>query len=140
MIASAYCRILVRFAKKPECVGIVRTQAEALFEVDDRLSPLHLRGRQPSAVNQGLGIVGLGGKPAIHFCPFSRSPRRWLDDFAVHSYGPRRGYFAGGVARMKGIGIRRGVPVQSQQGELFTDPPQVPDVKHALLCSGHTVG
>ncbi len=63
--AGRVARLPVRLGQEPAGVGIVRAQPEPALEVGDRLGPLLLQGEQPAAVDQGLGIVGIGGEPAV---------------------------------------------------------------------------
>ena len=110
--AGQLARFLVRLAQEPAGVGIVRTQPEQMLEVGDRFGPLLLLGEQPAAVDQGFGIVGLGGEPAVHLGEFGGSPRLGLEDFADHPYRPHREHRTQGGGRIRSRGIRRSVPVQ----------------------------
>ena len=112
--AGQFARFLVRLGQEPGRVGIARTHPEQMLEIGDRFGPLLLLGEQPAAVDQGFGIVGLGGEPAVHLGQFGGAPRLGLEDFADDSYRPRRGHRTEGVARIRGRGIRRRVPVQPQ--------------------------
>ena len=75
-------RFLVRLAQQPGGIGIVRMNSEPMFEVGDRFAPFLLLGEQPAAVDQGFGIVGLGGEPAVHLGQLSGAASLGLDDFA----------------------------------------------------------
>ena len=122
-------RVLVSLAQHPFDIRVIGLQSVETIEVGDRLGQPPFREGQPAAVDEGLGIIGVGGEPAVHLGAFGLTPRLRFEDLADDPHGSRRRDQAGSgpVALAVDAGYGRRVPVQPQRGELVADSPQIPD-------------
>ncbi len=60
-----------------------------MIEVGDRLGQPPFGEGEPAAVDQGLGIIGVGTEPAVHNGALGLAPRLRLEDFADDPHSPR---------------------------------------------------
>ena len=68
-------RIAVGLGQQEQGIGVIGLEPQAPLEIGDRFGPLLLLGEQPAAVNQGFGIVRLGGELAVQLGQFGGAPR-----------------------------------------------------------------
>ena len=105
-----------------------------MIEVGNRLGQPPFRERQPSAVDEGLGIIRVSSESAVHLDALGLSPRPRFENFARDPHGPREGDNIGsgsGRARV-GRGKGWGLPIQPQRDEVIANSPQIPN-KNGLL-------
>ena len=84
--ASRVADILVSLTQEPLDIGVVGMLSVQMFEIGDRFGQPSFGVGQPAAVDERLGIVGVGGEPAVHLGAFGLAPRVGFEDFADDSH------------------------------------------------------
>ena len=115
--ASQVARVLISLAQHKVDIRVVGLQPVETIEVGDRLGQPPFREGQPAAVDEGLGIIGIGGEPAVHLDALGLSPRLRLEERTDDPYRPDRGSYRHG--RISCRRVRRLAPIQIHPTKLL---------------------
>ena len=125
--------VLISLAQHPFDIRVIGLLSVEMIEIGDRLGQPPFREGQPAAVDEGLGIIGVGDEPAVHLGALGLSPRLGFEDFTDDPHGLGGGTAGGGSGRgCRDAGYDGASQSSPSRGELVANSPQIPQ-QYGLL-------